>query len=322
MRLRPRFSPAARVGAILLFASAVSTAAFCARSGARSAAGSSPLAADAASTTIRVTVGGALFTTYKFDPGQKYPYFWPVCGPLSGRSLTTESSQPYPHHHSLFFGCDKVNGWNFWQDANERGQIVSHGAKVVENSPDRIVIEDSCEWRAPGRPAVMRDKRKIVIRAPSPRLRLVDFHIRLLPLVEVRIKRTNHSLFSVRVEPRLSVKGGGRLVNAEGLEGEKATWGQRSAWCDYSGDNGGVVEGIAIFDHPANPWFPSPWFTRDYGFFSPTPMYWLPRGELTLPRGEPLVLHYRVVVHAGDSRGARLADLFDRWQDERFSNEF
>ena len=43
--------------------------------------------------------------------------------------------------------------------------------------------------------------------------------------------------------------------------------GQSSA-----GARGGVTEGIAIFQHPGNRWYPSKWFTRDYGFFSPTPM--------------------------------------------------
>jgi hypothetical protein len=76
---------------------------------------------------VEVTVGGKLFTRYKFDASLKYPYFWPVCGPVSNKSVTTETSEPYPHHHSLFFGCDRVNGGNYWQDVNERGQIVSQG---------------------------------------------------------------------------------------------------------------------------------------------------------------------------------------------------
>lgn len=151
-----------------------------------------------------------------------------------------------------------------------------------------------------------------------PELRLIDFHIRLSAVEDVKIERTNHALFSVRVMPHLSVRSGGRLVNAEGFEKEKGTWGKRSAWCDYSGRNGDVVEGIAVFDHPSNPWFPSRWFTRDYGFFSPTPMNWLGPEGLRLARRSQLALHYRVVVHAGDAREAGLAGLFDQWRGERF----
>jgi hypothetical protein len=61
---------------------------------------------------VTVTVGGKLFTCYKFAASQKYPYFWPVNGPASGKSNTTETSQTYPHHHSMFFGSDRVNGGN------------------------------------------------------------------------------------------------------------------------------------------------------------------------------------------------------------------
>ncbi|MEN6337323.1 MAG: DUF6807 family protein, partial [Phycisphaerales bacterium] len=67
---------------------------------------------------VVVTVNNQLFTCYKFDHSQKYPYFWPVNGPASGQSITTETSEPYPHHHSLFFGCDRVNGGNYWQEGN------------------------------------------------------------------------------------------------------------------------------------------------------------------------------------------------------------
>ncbi|GAG06080.1 unnamed protein product, partial [marine sediment metagenome] len=35
-----------------------------------------------------VTAGGKVFTCYKFADSQKYPYFWPVNGPASGKSIT------------------------------------------------------------------------------------------------------------------------------------------------------------------------------------------------------------------------------------------
>jgi hypothetical protein len=69
---------------------------------------------------IVVDVDGKRFTCYKYGSLQKYPYFWPVNGPISGKSITTESSWPWPHHRSLFFGCDQVNGGNYWQDSKTR----------------------------------------------------------------------------------------------------------------------------------------------------------------------------------------------------------
>ena len=261
-----------------------------------------------------VTAGGEVFTCYKFAGSQKYPYFWPVNGPASGKSITTESSQPYPHHHSLFFGCDRVNGGNYWQEGNERGQIVSQGPKIIEASGERVVFTDECLWRQPGARPVIRDFRRVVISAPSKDLRFIDFEISLEPLVDICILKTNHSLFSARLVPELSVNSGGVLINAEGKTGGKGTWGAASPWCDYTGTRNGVTEGIAILQHPGNRWFPAKWFTRDYGFFSPTPMFWLEGGRTELPKGRMLTLHYRVVIHTGDVKTAGIKQIFEQYE--------
>ncbi len=263
---------------------------------------------------VTVTVGGKPFTCYKFAASQKYPYFWPVNGPASGKSITTETSQPYPHHHSLFFGCDRVNGGNYWQEGNERGQIVSQGPKLIEASGDRVVFTDKCLWRQPGKEPIILDLRRIVITAPSESLRIIDFEIRLKPLTDIRILKSNHALFSARLVPELSVKSGGTLVNAEGKTGEKETWGVPSPWCDYSGTRDSITEGIAILQHPHNRWFPAKWFTRDYGFFSPTPMNWLKDGRLEMAKGEMLTLRYRVVVHTGNAKAAGIKRIFKRYK--------
>ena len=263
---------------------------------------------------VVVNVDGKLFTCYKFAGSQKYPYFWPVNGPLSGKSITTETSEPYPHHHSLFFGCDRVNGGNYWQEVNERGQILSQGPKIVTASGERIVLTDTCLWKQPGKEPVIEDTRQMTIFAPSETLRIIDFKITITPLVDIEILKTNHSLFSARVVPELSVTSGGTLINAEGNTSEKGTFGAASPWCDYSGTRDGAAEGIAILQNPANRWYPSKWFTRDYGFFSPTPMYWLEGDKLNLAKGEKLSLEYRVVVHAGDAKTANIAGLFDRYE--------
>ncbi len=263
---------------------------------------------------VTVTVGGKLFTCYKFAASQKYPYFWPVNGPASGKSITTETSQPYPHHHSLFLGCDRVNGGNYWQQGNERGQIVSQGPKLIKASDDRVVFTDKCLWRKPGEKPIILDRRRVVITAPKEDIRFIDFEISLEALTEIRILKSNHAFFSARVVPELSVKSGGTLVNAEGKTSEKETWGVPSPWCDYSGTRDGITEGIAILQHPKNRWFPAKWFTRDYGFFSPTPMNWLKDGRLDMPKGEILSLRYRVVVHTGDVKTAGIKGIFKRYK--------
>jgi hypothetical protein len=262
---------------------------------------------------VVVRVGGEVFTSYKVAGAQKYPYLFPVNGPRTGKSVTTETSEPYPHHHSVFLGCDRVNGGNYWQEGLERGRIASKEAKVAKAEGDEVVIEDRCVWERPGAPAPMEDRRRITISAPSADLRLIDVDVTLTALIDVRVEPTNHSLFAVRVAKELSPAGGGALVDSEGRKGEKETFGKKAAWCDFSGTRGGAVEGIAILDHPKNPWSPCPWFTRDYGFISPTPMQWIGREGWRLEKGKSVRLRYLVVVHAGDAEAAGLRKIQEEW---------
>lgn len=255
-------------------------------------------------------------TCYRAHPTQKYPYFYPLIGPASGASLTTESGDPYPHHRSIIFACDRVNQGNYWQQGVERGQIVSRGPRIVSAEPGQVVIADACDWLVPGAEPDLSDERRYAIAAPSEGLRFLDADITLTARRDVRVTRTNHSFFAVRVAPDLAVTGGGTLLNSEGHRAEQGTFGQKAAWCDFSASRGDVLEGLALLDHPQNPWSPCRWFTRDYGFMSPTPMQWLPAEGWTLAEDESIRLRYRILVHLGDAVEADVAGLYAAWAAE------
>lgn len=265
---------------------------------------------------IEFRVNGNLFTSYIFSDFEKYPFFFPVNGP-SKATVTSMRNANYPHHSSLFFGCDKVNGGNYWQEGLERGQIVSLRADILETGGEKAVIENECIWKRPGAKSPVKDIRKISVSAPSPTKFQIDFDIEMEMLMDVIIDKTNHSLFSGRMDPDLSVINGGTMINADGETGEDGTFGKPSAWMDYHGERMGKKEGMAILQHPSNDWFPAPWFTRDYGFFSPTPMYWPENGKKTvLKKGEKINLRYRVIVHSGDHEEAKVAKEFEKYKSE------
>lgn len=265
---------------------------------------------------IEFRVNGNLFTSYIHSEFEKYPFFFPVNGP-SNATVTSMRNANYPHHSSLFFGCDKVNGGNYWQEGLERGQIISLRADILETGGEKAVIENECIWKRPGADSPVKDKRKITVSVPSPDKFQIDFDIVMEMLMDVTIDKTNHSLFSGRMDPDLAVTNGGTMVNAEGETGEKGTFGKRSAWMDYYSERMGKMEGMAILQHPSNAWFPAPWFTRDYGFFSPTPMYWPENDKnITLKKGEQIKLRYRVLVHTGDHKEAKIAEEFEKYKNE------
>ncbi|HBE40929.1 MAG TPA: hypothetical protein DDW27_06935 [Bacteroidales bacterium] len=263
---------------------------------------------------INVTIDGKFFTSYIFSDDEKYPFFFPVNAPLSGGSVTSMRNAIYPHHSSLFFGCDLVNGGNYWQEGLERGRIISVNARIIRQGGDSAVIADECIWSRPGATSPVKDTRKYTITSPSPDLYQIDVEISMEMLMDVHILKTNHSLFSVRMAADLAVTNGGTMINAEGEVSEKETFGKRSAWIDFYGKRGCATEGVAIMQHPSNPWYPSPWFTRDYGFMSPTPMFWPENGEETfLKNGTRLLLRYRVLVHGGTHIEARIEQEFKKY---------
>jgi Family of unknown function (DUF6807) len=275
------------------------------------------LAAVKVGSKINVTIGDKYFTSYIFSEDEKYPFFYPVNGPVSGGSLTSMRNAEYPHHSSLFLGCDQVNGGNYWQEGLERGRIRSLNPVILKQGGDTVIITDECIWSRPGAVSPIRDTRRIIITAPDATVRQIDFEITLEMLADVTIMKTNHSLFSVRMAADLSVLNGGTIINAEGLKSEKKTFGQPSPWMDYYGKRGNATEGLAILQHPSNPWYPSPWFTRDYGFMSPTPMFWPENGtSIFMKKGTLLKLRYRVIVHSGDDKEANIAEAFTKYKNE------
>jgi len=278
---------------------------------------SAKIIAEKSGSKINITIDGKFFTSYIFSEQEKYPFFFPVNGPVSGGSVTSMRNAEYPHHSSLFFGCDMVNGGNYWQEGLERGRIISVNACIERQGGDSAVITDECIWSRPGASSPIRDTRRFTITVPSNSVYQLDVDITLEMLDDVHIKKTNHSLFSARLAPDLAVTNGGTMVNAENMKSEKETFGKKSAWIDYYGKRGSITEGLVIMEHPSNIWYPSPWFTRDYGFISPTPMYWPENGEeIFLREGTNLRLRYRVLVHSGNHIEAGIAEAFQRYKSE------
>jgi hypothetical protein len=77
--------------------------------------------------------------------------------------------------------------------------------------------------------------------------------------------------FGIRLNTPLTVKfGSGKILNSEGGENEKGTWGKQASWCAATGTIDGTNVGVALMPAPYN--FRSSWFhTRDYGLMVANP---------------------------------------------------
>ncbi|MGC8791980.1 MAG: PmoA family protein, partial [Bryobacteraceae bacterium] len=228
-----------------------------------------------------------------------------------------------------------VNGWDFW--ANEqsqkgvgkgKGKVVLKKVIGVKSGQKEGSIEASFDW-VDGTGKAILDERRTMVFHSDPNLRIVDFDIVLTALDTVKFGDTKEGTFALRLAPSLeepsrgapeSPARTGKMVNAEGLEGERQVWGKRSAWVDYFGEVEGEKLGIAIFDHPGNPRHPTFWHARSYGLFAANIFgerdFMADKtrdGSMTLKPGEKLRFRYRVVIHPGDHRSAGIADLYRQY---------
>ena len=149
--------------------------------------------------------------------------------------------------------------------------------------------------------------------------RLVDIVIRILADRDTAIVLgdTKEGILGFRVAEDLTEPKGATLLNSEGGIGEKQIWGKRARWVDYSGKVGSATAGVAMFDHPTNPNFPTYWMARGYGLLASNATGAREftgdqklDGSITIPQGGKLEFRHLLVIHPGDAKSAKIESLY------------
>ncbi len=277
---------------------------------------------------VAVKVDGKLFADYLFKSGSK-PVLWPLMGPTDKRitrawpmekDVPGETDKDHPHQRSMWFSHGDVNGIDFWSEG--KGRIDHRELVEAEGGPQATIVTKN-DWLSPdGSELICQDERRYTFHADGDR-RWIDVEIDIEaadgPVV---FGDTKEGSFGVRVASSMRVQQGvkvvGRIVNSEGQE-NLAAWGKPAAWVDYSGPVEGETLGVAIMNHPESFRFPTHWHVRVYGLFAANPFGLSDftggesNGEYTLPEGETLKLRYRVLLHKGDEKEGRVAEMFEQY---------
>lgn len=283
---------------------------------------------------VSVEIDGKPFTDF-FIAGAEVtkPYLHPLRA-ASGTYVTRMwpmaevAGEPTDHKHQrgLWFAHAKVNDLDFWNNeasytTKNRGRIALKKLGAVKSGKDQGSIQATFEWMDLAGSIVLTESRLMTFRKEGD-LRMVDFDITLTAVVPSTFHDEKDGLFGLRIRPDLQEqKHSGKIVNAEGLETEKAAWGKPSNWVDYAGDVNGEKLGIAIFDHPGNPRHPVRWHVRGYGLFAANPFGLAvftgdktKSGSITLMPKDSLRFRYRVVIHPGDAAAAKLPELYTKYE--------
>ncbi|MCA1686939.1 MAG: PmoA family protein, partial [Planctomycetia bacterium] len=264
-------------------------------------------------------VDGAERLGYEFGTGKSRPIFYPVVG-ASGAVLT-RLGHPNPvgheHHKSVWFGHQKVNGVNFWEDRENSDVRVRHRrVTLYQDGEDSGGMVADLDWWAQGR-SVMRQTLIVVIEPQGGHDLAIDFQTRFQSEAgPVELGKTNFGFLGVRVAKTISEQfGGGRLRNEHGDRGEPAIFGKTSRWVDYSGPSrADTVEGVCYMDHPDNPHHPSPWHVRRDGWMESAFNLAAPHG---VAKDHPLDLRYRLLIHDGEPPLESLNRAWERFAANR-----
>ena len=295
---------------------------------------------------VDVLIGGKPFTTYYFGPEAPKPYLhplrsaqgtivtrgWPMVKNIAGES------HDHPHHRALFFAHGDINGVDFWgegtataaaQTAHGRvysseelpkGRTVFQRLEAVKGGADSGVLKADFDLVGPEGKPLASEVQEYTFRGDGE-TRIIDCGITLRADrgVAVKLGDTKEGTFAIRVVKSLE-EPQGKMLNSEGKVGEKAIWGKRADWVEYSGTVNGEPLGIAIFDNPSNPKHPTYWHARGYGLFAVNPFgehdfYNDPKrdGSITIAPGGSFTLRYRVLIHHGKAAAANLAEAYKRY---------
>ena len=294
---------------------------------------------------------GKLVGRYHVSPELAKPHFHPLNGPFGDpvtRRFPMEPNVPgesrdHRHHRGAWFchgdvipeGIELkhrirgVRGVDFWSEHEGHGKIVCVDVGQPESvGSDRAWVTTKNEWRTADGQKVLDETRRIHLHDLGDAWLFVldiDLHASVVPIT---FGDTKEGAMGVRVADSMTErrKQGGVLENADGKRHEgrggnrdrQGVWGLQSRWCDYSGPVNDHIVGIAILDHPKNP-YRACWHARGYGLMAANPFgrqrsgFPAVRGRtdlVHLNRGEHLHLRYGILIHRGDARRGRVEEHY------------
>lgn len=289
------------------------------------------LKSDAAPGQLQILIDGREALVYRYGPQVDLPHYYPVRSP-SGKLLTIQQTDPYPHHRSVWFadtvelaGKRKASFYSALYtrtDAKDPQSPFRDRVRHVEFLPQSIEgnaakVGLKLVWEMDLNVPVLDEQRQMRIVALDGGEYFVDLTFTLTASYGdvTFVSDTAHYAWPyVRIHPQFSGDQGGKLINSEGGVGQKGTHNQPARWIDYSNTIEGQAEGLTMFSHSDNP-YPHRWLTREYGTFGPRRADDRNGKPFTVKTGETLQQRVGILVHTGDVQSGRVAERYQLYLD-------
>lgn len=286
---------------------------------------------DDAKGQMQVLIGGKEALVYVYGKDWDLPHFYPIRSP-SGKSMTVEKTEPYPHHRSFWF-ADTVQLAGQRQASFYFAIESGTGDKKNPQPPFRDHIRHvafteqqggagkaqlglKLVWEMDdGKTPVLDEARQVRIVALGDGEYFLDVTFTLQAShgeVTFKSDAAHYAWPYLRMNSDFNTNSSGLLVNSEGGTAQAGTHDKPARCVDFSRTGVPDAEGLALFSHPSNPQ-PHSWLTRDYGTFGPRREAARNGKPFTLKQGETISTRCGVLVHKGDVKSGRVAERYQAY---------
>ncbi len=251
-------------------------------------------------------VSGDSVVTTSIYARPRSDYIHPLYG-LKGEMLTRDWPPGEYHHRGIWWAWPEVR-WGTQQGdlyalqrifARPTGNIRLTGGPLYA----QIVAENLWMWE--DREPVVRELAIIRVYRSTADRRILDITISLLALkdsITIATRFTNsYGAFNLRMQSPASQK----ISYFTGPPGSQPV----RAWSDLSGIFGGQgsSSGLMVLQHKDNPEYPGVWVEYPHLAWV-QPAFPSPGTRYPLSRENPLVLRYRLIVHAGGTPDRKISE--------------
>ncbi|MHC4478790.1 MAG: DUF6807 family protein [Planctomycetota bacterium] len=246
---------------------------------------------------------------------------------LNGEILTEDFPPDHPHHRGIFWAWHQIyvgkkrigDGWSL--------QNISwdvHDVKLLDVDSNCRGLEVNAHWKSPlwtdaagKQKPFIRETTTVRVHRTEDDFRKIDFTISLLALEDdVRLGGAKNAKEYGGFSTRIRLPEGIVFSGPAGPVEPKGTPVTAAPWMDFSGPfgDGGSLSGLSVLCHKSNPLYPHRWILRRKGSMQ-NPV-WPGQLPVLIPRQQPVVLRYRLIIHSGDANHIDLNKLHAEYNAE------
>ena len=249
-------------------------------------------------------------------------YVHPLYG-LNEEILTEDFPEDHPHQRGIFWtwhqiilnGTKIADGWtcdNIAWDVQDT-QVTTNNIQAILRTT--VLWKSELEDNHPEPVSIVRENTEITVYRSTSQFRMIDFKIAHTALVDsLQIGGSEDAKGYGGFSPRLKLPEDIRFISQNQEITPQDTAVKAGPWMDFYGSYNGTnapQSGVALFSHPDNPGHPQPWILRSEK--SMQNVVYPGRTPVALPKGEPLTLKYRLVIHSDDIDQNSLEELYKQY---------